>query len=100
LATLGVKEGVQELVERVTTSMTKSSSNYPDKKKLTSVQDFFRYTEAEGKDNWLASFLTNMYTRSMCFHWALDRHRAITSATTTRAKSLEIGFFYFTSTHV
>lgn len=46
LATLGV----QELVERVTTSMSKSSSNYPDKKKLTSVQDFFRYTEAEGKN--------------------------------------------------
>jgi hypothetical protein len=49
LATLGVKEGVQELVDRVA-SMTRSSTDYPDKKKLTSVQDFFRYTEAEGED--------------------------------------------------
>lgn len=48
LATLGVKEGVQELVDRVA-SMTRSSPDYPDKKKLTSVQDFFRYTEAEGE---------------------------------------------------
>ncbi|XP_024380816.1 uncharacterized protein [Physcomitrium patens] len=48
LATLGVKEGVQELVDRVS-SMTRSSTDYPDKKKLTSVQDFFRYTEAEGR---------------------------------------------------
>lgn len=48
LATLGVKEGVQEIVDRVS-SMTRSSPDYPDKKKLTSVQDFFRYTEAEGE---------------------------------------------------
>ncbi|KAG0605696.1 hypothetical protein M758_9G080800 [Ceratodon purpureus] len=48
LATLGVKEGVQELVDRVA-NMTRSSPDYPDKKKLTSVQDFFRYTEAEGR---------------------------------------------------
>jgi hypothetical protein len=27
----------------------KSAQDYPDKKKLTSVQDFFRYTEAEGE---------------------------------------------------
>lgn len=44
LATLSVKE----LVDRVA-QMGKAAPDYPDKKKLTSVQDFFRYTEAEGE---------------------------------------------------
>lgn len=44
LRTLSVKE----LVDRVY-QMTRSDPGYPDKKKLTSVQDFFRYTEAEGR---------------------------------------------------
>lgn len=43
LRTLSVKE----LVDRVY-QMARSDPGYPDKKKLTSVQDFFRYTEAEG----------------------------------------------------
>ena len=47
LSTLSVKE----LVDRVTelSKLGKSAQDYPDKKKLTSVQDFFRYTEAEGE---------------------------------------------------
>ena len=42
---------VKELVDRVTelSKLGKSAQDYPDKKKLTSVQDFFRYTEAEGE---------------------------------------------------
>lgn len=38
-----------ELVEFMP-HLGRSSSDYPDKKKLFSVQDFFRYTEAEGKN--------------------------------------------------
>ncbi|KAL6128361.1 hypothetical protein ACLB2K_071716 [Fragaria x ananassa] len=37
-----------ELIELVP-QMGRSSKEYPDKKKLFSVQDFFRYTEAEGR---------------------------------------------------
>lgn len=37
-----------ELIEFIT-HLGKSSPEYPNKKKLFSVQDFFRYTEAEGK---------------------------------------------------
>ncbi|KAJ7524726.1 hypothetical protein O6H91_17G018300 [Diphasiastrum complanatum] len=37
-----------ELMERVP-QIGKTSQEYPDKKKLFSVQDFFKYTEAEGK---------------------------------------------------
>jgi hypothetical protein len=36
-----------ELIELVP-QLGRSSKDYPDKKKLFSVQDFFRYTEAEG----------------------------------------------------
>ncbi|KAM5556108.1 hypothetical protein ABKV19_023808 [Rosa sericea] len=37
-----------ELIELVP-QLGRSSKDYPDKKKLFSVQDFFRYTEAEGR---------------------------------------------------
>ncbi|KAF2295840.1 hypothetical protein GH714_034459 [Hevea brasiliensis] len=37
-----------ELIELVP-QLGRSSKDYPDKKKLFSVQDFFRYTESEGK---------------------------------------------------
>ncbi|KAF9674842.1 hypothetical protein SADUNF_Sadunf10G0168900 [Salix dunnii] len=37
-----------ELIELVS-QLGRSSKDYPDKKKLFSVQDFFRYTEAEGR---------------------------------------------------
>ncbi|CAL0316087.1 unnamed protein product [Lupinus luteus] len=38
-----------ELVELVPQLVRRTSKDHPDKKKLFSVQDFFRYTEAEGR---------------------------------------------------
>lgn len=38
-----------ELVPHLHLSLTRPSNHYPDKKKLFSVQDFFRYTQSEGK---------------------------------------------------
>lgn len=38
-----------ELIELLVPNLIRSSNEHPDKKKLFSVQDFFRYTEAEGR---------------------------------------------------
>lgn len=58
-----------ELIELVP-QLGKTSQDFPDKKKLFSVQDFFRYTEAEG-DKWC--YLIKLY---VCFskHKVVNAH--------------------------
>lgn len=53
-----------ELIELLP-QVGRSSKDYPDKKKLISVQDFFRYTEAEGMLNQFIFFCAKHSTLSL-----------------------------------